>query len=445
MTQKRYIGTGLGLMAIKYGVDAGAFYSVTKTWWPPLDYLSPLYAQRMATAPVAVEMPPWFLIFLLLWGLLFAWIASMLSSMRAKNAGLSPWLGLLIFLPFLNYGLILILCFKSSARTSAEVATPAADGPPDSGGPEPKVRPSSVLLSGLGLLVVAGLLFAIMVRSEADYGLAVFLSLPLAFGVGLGYLINRHARKSSAYTVSFASLTGVVASFGLLLFALEGLVCILMAFPIIYMALVAGALLGRHLAQPATPPRSAPLALLFALPIASWIDGELPGTQAREVRSSVVIDAPPEDVWQNVVSFSELPEPDSWLFRTGVAFPMRARIEGSGVGAVRHCEFSTGAFVEPITVWDQPQRLAFDVIEQPEPMEEWSFYDDIHPPHLSGTFRSVRGEFRLVALPGGRTRLEGSTWYELRMAPQIYWQLWTDLIVHRIHGRVLRHVKELSE
>lgn len=440
MTRSRYIRSGLGLLVLKYGADAGVFYLLTKTWWPLRDYLSPLYAQRMAMAPAAGEVPPWFLIFVLLWGLLFAWIASMLSSMRAKNAGVSPWWGLLIFVPFLNYALILILCFKPSAQRSADSVEP-----PERSEQEPKVRLASVVPAGFGLLVVSGILFAIMVRSKADYGLAVFLSLPLTFGVGLGYSTNRETRRSSAYTVRFASLTGVVACLGLLLFALEGLVCIVMAFPIIYMALVAGALLGRNLAQPATPPRSAPLALLFALPVASWIDAELPGTQAREVRSSVVIDAPPGAVWQNVVSFSELPEPDSWLFRTGVAFPLRARIEGRGVGAVRHCEFSTGAFIEPITVWDQPHRLAFDVIEQPEPMEEWSFYDDIHPPHLSGTFRSVRGEFRLVPLPGGRTRLEGSTWYELRMAPQIYWQLWADTIVHRIHGRVLRHVKELSE
>ena len=49
-------------------------------------------------------------------------------------------------------------------------------------------------------------------------------------------------------------------------------------------------------------------------------------------------------------------------FKTGLAYPLRARLVGAGVGAVRHCEFTTGAFVEPITVWDAPHRLAFDVI-----------------------------------------------------------------------------------
>jgi hypothetical protein len=44
-------------------------------------------------------------------------------------------------------------------------------------------------------------------------------------------------------------------------------------------------------------------------------------------------------------------------------------------------------------------------------------------------------------LSGGRTRLEGSTWYEIEMAPEAYWQLWSDFLIHRIHNRVLDHIK----
>jgi hypothetical protein len=50
-----------------------------------------------------------------------------------------------------------------------------------------------------------------------------------------------------------------------------------------------------------------------------------------------------------------------------------------------------------------------------------------------------------VPLAGGRTRLEGSTWYELDIAPYAYWKIWADHLVHTIHLRVLQHVKHLSE
>ncbi len=124
---------------------------------------------------------------------------------------------------------------------------------------------------------------------------------------------------------------------------------------------------------------------------------------------------------------------------------MRARIEDRGVGAIRYCEFDTGEFVEPITVWDEPYRLAFDVTEQPCPMKELSPYRDIHPPHLDWSFQSNRGEFVLEALPAGRTRLTGRTWYTVQMSPQIYWRWWTDAIIHRIHDRVLVHIKDVAE
>jgi len=101
--------------------------------------------------------------------------------------------------------------------------------------------------------------------------------------------------------------------------------------------------------------------------------------------------------------------------------------------------------VEPITVWDAPRRLAFDVAQQPAPMFEMSPYKHVHPPHLEGALRSTRGEFLLEELPDGQTRLIGNTWYEFDMYPHAYWTLWSDLMIHRIHTRVLEHVRRHAE
>ena len=118
---------------------------------------------------------------------------------------------------------------------------------------------------------------------------------------------------------------------------------------------------------------------------------------------------------------------------------------GSGPGAVRHCVFSTGPFVEPIEIWDEPHLLRFSVTKNPPPMEEWTPYKAIHPPHLDGFLASERGQFQLIPLPDGGTRLEGTTWYRHNMWPVMYWQTWSDLIIHRIHLRVLQHIKERAE
>jgi hypothetical protein len=157
------------------------------------------------------------------------------------------------------------------------------------------------------------------------------------------------------------------------------------------------------------------------------------------------VNAPPEKVWPQLIDFPELPAPSHWLFRLGVAAPLRAKIEGRGVGAVRRCQFTTGDVVEPITAWDEPRRLAFDVQSQPQPMIEASPWGGVHPPHLDSVLRSQRGEFRLIALDGGRTRLEGRTFYTLAIGPEPYWRLFSDAFIHRIHLRVLNAIKERAE
>ena len=206
-----------------------------------------------------------------------------------------------------------------------------------------------------------------------------------------------------------------------------------------------GALIGRGIALIGKEPAYPGLLAILALPGLAALEDRVTEPARYEVVTAIEIDAPRDEVWRNVVSFSELPEPSWLLFRLGIAYPRRAVIDGEGVGAVRRCEFSTGAFVEPITVWDEPARLAFDVVAQPPPMHEWSPYRNVHPPHLDGAFRSTAGEFRLIALPDGRTRLEGSTWYELDLHPTWYWRLWADFLVHRIHGRVLEHIARETE
>ena len=106
--------------------------------------------------------------------------------------------------------------------------------------------------------------------------------------------------------------------------------------------------------------------------------------------------------------------------------------------------FTTGAFVKPIEVWDAPRRLAFGVRSSPPPLEEMSPYN-IRPPHLDGYFLSTHGEFLPERLPSGGTRLTGTTQYRNRIFPAAYGGLWSDAIIHRIHLRVLRHIRSLSE
>ena len=114
-----------------------------------------------------------------------------------------------------------------------------------------------------------------------------------------------------------------------------------------------------------------------------------------------------------------------------MVFSRRAGVSETGPhrgirpGAVRYCEFSTGPFVEPIEVWDEPRLLRFRVTENPAPMHEWSPYAEVLPKHLHGYLISKQGEFRLTRLPDNRTLLEGTTWYQHGLWPAEYWRWWS--------------------
>jgi hypothetical protein len=78
-------------------------------------------------------------------------------------------------------------------------------------------------------------------------------------------------------------------------------------------------------------------------------------------------------------------------------------------------------------------------------MREFTLWPGVEPPHVDDYLVSRGGQFLLEPLPGGRTRLEGTTWYLHKIWPAEYWRLWSDWIIHRIHLRVLTHIKRRTE
>jgi hypothetical protein len=309
--------------------------------------------------------------------------------------------------------------------------------------------PASPLGSAVagGLLGVAAGALSVALSTEIlrSYGLMLFAGVPFLMGLFSTLLYTYHAPRPLMGCIGVALLSVGMLGLVLLLVALEGLVCILMAAPFAMGAASLGSLVGYWI-RARWRVRDSAFLLLLALPVLLGAEAAvLPDPPLEEVRSSIEIDAPPPQVWKHVVSFSELPPPNEWIFRTGLAYPLRADIDGRGPGAIRHCIFSTGPFVEPIEVWEEPRLLSFGVTSQPAPMVETSPYRGLHPPHVEGYFVSRRGQFLLEPLPGGRTKLEGTTWYVHKIWPAFYWKWWSDAIIHRIHLRVLRHVKALSE
>jgi len=299
------------------------------------------------------------------------------------------------------------------------------------------------LVALLLFVLLAGAGFALL--RTGLYGLTIFVLMPMLPG-GLASWAFRPA--SGANAAGLGALAAIAALSAMLLTGAEGLLCLAMALPLAVPLAALGSWLVWKAERSTFTTRSAPLLLFLPLvsvaPFSVRWDARAP-QPVFEVRSAIEIAASPEQVWKHVVSFSELPEPREWYFRSGVAYPMRARIEGTGPGATRYCEFSTGPFVEPIEVWDEPRLLRFRVTENPAPLHEWSPYARVLPRHLHGYLVSKEGQFRLTRMANNRTLLEGTTWYRHGLWPAEYWRWWSDAIIHRIHMRVLTHIRTLAE
>jgi hypothetical protein len=305
-----------------------------------------------------------------------------------------------------------------------------------------------IVLATVCSLAVAAVTFL----GDGRYGFTLFLVSPLVTGFATGFA-RAWSRRDGVLGASFLTTAGLLlpAAF-LLLFRWEGLICLAMAAPLVWLEALAACLIGYGVAS-IFRPRSHTnsilgcVFLLFpALPLAGWVEAQLPATPPTHiVRSTLDVNASPENVWPFVVDLPDMPPPREWYFHAGVGYPLRARTVGRGPGAMRYCDFSTGSFPEIVEVWEQPRLFRFRITAQAPPMTELNPFGHTHPPHLDGHFVSERGEFRLEPLPGGSTRIHATSWYHHHIAPVGYWRVWSDFLVGRIHHRVLNHIRTLAE
>ncbi len=446
----KYFAAGAALFAVKHLIDRIVASAVFQRPWSLFNYWAvgegaeidetPLGLLNFYATLVAIALP-------------FIWVGVVLTLRRLRDVGWPLWLVAVFFLPFVNLLFFLLLSTVPSSdgverrarrpfglKAALDAVVPRGSF----GSAVAGVVSTTVFTVGVTFLSVEGL---------HNYGWGLFVGLPFCLGLSAVLVYGYHRPRPLGPCLVVALLSLLLAGAALIAVAVEGMVCVFMAAPLGAVVALFGGFIGYviqrrpdYYGEAAGHTLHAFSIALVALPAlmlaerAARVEPPL-----RAVRTSVEIAAPPEVVWRELVAFAELPPPRERLFKTGIAYPVRAEIEGRGAGAVRRCVFSTGAFVEPIEVWDEPRLLKFGVAAQPPVMDELSPYANLRPPHLEGYLKSREGQFLLTRLPNGNTLLEGTTWYQNSFWPSAYWNVWSDYIIHRIHLRVLEHVKRLAE
>lgn len=255
---------------------------------------------------------------------------------------------------------------------------------------------------------------------------------PFVAGLAAAYCwqpLNR-STGTSALDALWTTLLGVA---GAAIFLREGAVCLVMAFPALYVMIFAGNLVGRACFR--KDRNNLQLAIFPLCALLTVNDAFHRSDESAVVIDEIVIQAPPEKVWPHVLAFPEIPDPpEYWIFRVGLPYPTRTTNGGDFVGADRQCMFSGGITIkERIAEFVPREKLTFDIVEQPT-----------HP-EAYGHITLQRGQFVLRDNRDGTTTLIGSSWYMLHVRPLWYFDLWTRDMTRAVHLRVMNHVRRLAE
>jgi uncharacterized protein YndB with AHSA1/START domain len=212
----------------------------------------------------------------------------------------------------------------------------------------------------------------------------------------------------------------------------EGNICLVVVAPLVLTSIFVGCVLGKTALASSSRLRLTLVPLLLAVMVG---DSLVPRHHRKGVTDTLLIHAPPHEVWRYVVEVPPIPPRSGyWLHRLGLPRPLRTTATGHFAGARRDCIFEGNmVFVERIAELEPGKKITFDVLQQPP-----------HP-EIMGHLDITRGQMILRDNGNGTTTLIGTTWYSLHVYPAWYFERWADNIGRNVHWSVMGQIKTLAE
>ena len=284
------------------------------------------------------------------------------------------------------------------------------------------------ILIGLTKILVerpAGSSSGVMIFSE-------FVIIPIMMGVICAWFWKDLA-LTSASKLGHLVTNSFLAIFLSSVFLQEGVICLVIVSPLILGFMWLGLFSGIVMFNRGNDTIN--VSIVAALMLVFLADARSNHSYQNEVSDEILINAPVEKIWKNVVAFEPIRQKNKfWLFRIGMPSPMQTTVTGYYKGAGRKCIFSNGyVFGEKIVTYDENHDLTFDIVNQPR------------DPEIMGHIDILRGQFLLHDNGNGTTALIGNSWYKLYVFPVWYYDAWAQSITRNVHLRVMEHIKELSE
>lgn len=200
--------------------------------------------------------------------------------------------------------------------------------------PQVRVDRAQVLqgvLAGVAIIVVAVLISALTLSA---YGWGLFVATPFVVGMTTGYIVNRRVPQTGARTMAHVLAAGALGGLALLMFALEGFMCIVLVAPLGLAAAALGGTFGRAIALFGHD-GSRPLMSVAVLPVLFALEASMPPAISINMIESIEIAASPDAVWRAITSEAPIGLSPGLPGLAGLAYPVRSSLKGEGVGATR--------------------------------------------------------------------------------------------------------------
>jgi hypothetical protein len=214
----------------------------------------------------------------------------------------------------------------------------------------------------------------------------------------------------------------------------EGVLCAILAFPIIVAGLCIGLGIGmlfRKLVISRFVNQTTPTSMLLVLAPVLILAGERVETptlrhpRTEIIQTTVTVNGPPDQVWREIVSIDNIKSSKPLLMYVGLPIPQRCTIRGRGVGAKRTCYFNVGYIEETVTAWNPPYYMGLAIDRTHMPGRHWLGFEG--------------ADYQLEKI-GEMTRLTRRTSVFSYLHPSWYWRGFERLGVESEHEYILRDV-----
>jgi len=282
-------------------------------------------------------------------------------------------------------------------------------------------------LSGTAIGLTA--FFLLTSHQYPSMGGVLFLLVPVA----AGFSIVLVARKPNS-TVAAALLSVLCSLVLLIALGREGVLCAVLAFPIMIAGMGIGAGIGvlvRKLFVDGSRNQTTTTGILLLVGPTLIFAGDrferpiLQHPRTELIQTTVEVNDSPERVWGRILSIDSVQASKPILMYIGLPIPQRCTMQGRGIGAKRTCYFNVGYIEETVTGWNPPYYLGLSIDRTHMPGRHWLGFEN--------------AEYRLQA-NGHLTLLTRTTTISSHLHPAWYWRRFERLGVESEHDYILQDV-----